>query len=219
MSKKKLTKEEKKALKEQKKAQGKTLGQEFKKFITRGNVLDRSVGVIMGGAFNAIVTALTNILLSVCTWAVPGGIKGLVTVLPAVNEAQAGLDPTINLGQKFAAGDLQSLAKAYAEANYGADVVANNPTLIDNAKTFIAGKYTLHGTIYTYNRSATIDWGSFINAVITFLCIALTLFVIIKVFTSVHEKRLAFEAKLKAQKEEREAKKAAEAEKNGKSSD
>lgn len=36
---------------------------EFKKFITRGNVLDMAVGVIVGGAFTAIVTALsTNIL-------------------------------------------------------------------------------------------------------------------------------------------------------------
>ncbi|MBO5362981.1 MAG: MscL family protein, partial [Clostridia bacterium] len=28
---------------------------EFKKFITRGNVLDMSVGVIVGGAFTGIV--------------------------------------------------------------------------------------------------------------------------------------------------------------------
>ena len=33
---------------------------EFKTFITRGNVLDLSVGVIIGGAFSAIVTAFTN---------------------------------------------------------------------------------------------------------------------------------------------------------------
>ena len=33
---------------------------EFKKFITRGNIIDLSVGVIIGGAFTAIVTALTT---------------------------------------------------------------------------------------------------------------------------------------------------------------
>ncbi len=33
---------------------------EFKKFITRGNILDLAVGVIVGGAFTAIVTSLTN---------------------------------------------------------------------------------------------------------------------------------------------------------------
>ncbi len=36
---------------------------EFKKFITRGNVLDMAVGVIVGGAFTAIVTALSNNIL------------------------------------------------------------------------------------------------------------------------------------------------------------
>ena len=33
---------------------------EFKKFITRGNIIDMSVGVIVGGAFTAIVNGLTN---------------------------------------------------------------------------------------------------------------------------------------------------------------
>ncbi|MFA7222772.1 MAG: MscL family protein, partial [Bacilli bacterium] len=72
---------------------------DFKKFITRGNILDMAVGVIMGSAFGAIVTALVNILLSLCTWAVPGGIKGLVTVLPAANAAQNGV---ATIGQQFA---------------------------------------------------------------------------------------------------------------------
>lgn len=37
---------------------------EFKEFIMRGNVLDLAVGVIIGGAFTAIVTALTNSLIT-----------------------------------------------------------------------------------------------------------------------------------------------------------
>ncbi|MBQ8392335.1 MAG: large conductance mechanosensitive channel protein MscL [Clostridia bacterium] len=42
---------------------------EFKKFITRGNVLDMAVGVIVGGAFTAIVNALSNnILKPVINW-------------------------------------------------------------------------------------------------------------------------------------------------------
>ena len=36
---------------------------EFKKFITRGNVLDMAVGVIVGGAFTAIVNSLSNNIL------------------------------------------------------------------------------------------------------------------------------------------------------------
>ncbi len=37
---------------------------EFKKFITRGNVLDLSVGVIVGSAFTAVVNALSNNILN-----------------------------------------------------------------------------------------------------------------------------------------------------------
>ena len=36
---------------------------EFKTFITRGNVVDMAVGVIVGGAFTAIVNGLSNFIL------------------------------------------------------------------------------------------------------------------------------------------------------------
>ena len=36
---------------------------EFKTFITRGNVLDMAVGVIVGGAFTGIVNGLSNNIL------------------------------------------------------------------------------------------------------------------------------------------------------------
>lgn len=38
----------------------KKLWDEFKKFISRGNVLDLAVAVVIGAAFTAIVTSLTN---------------------------------------------------------------------------------------------------------------------------------------------------------------
>lgn len=42
---------------------------EFKEFITRGSVLDMAVGVIVGSAFTAIVTALSNnILKPIINW-------------------------------------------------------------------------------------------------------------------------------------------------------
>lgn len=194
----------------ERKAKGENVWTDFKKFIARGNVLDMSVGVIMGGAFNAIVTAFTNILLSICTWGVPGGLKGLVTVLPAINSAQRGMDPKNGLDQYFAAENLQSLATAEAKATYGEDTVKATPTLIENMKTTILSKYTLHGTTYTYNMSAVIDWGSFINAVISFLIIALTLFIIVKVFNSVHASRLQFEKQLQEKVKAKEAEKAEE---------
>lgn len=37
--------------------------QEFKKFITRGNVVDMAVGVIVGSSFTAIVNGLSNFIL------------------------------------------------------------------------------------------------------------------------------------------------------------
>lgn len=46
---------------------------DFKKFALRGNVLDMAVGIIIGGAFTAIVTALTSnfiqpFLTAIFTW-------------------------------------------------------------------------------------------------------------------------------------------------------
>ena len=207
-------KQEKKAAKAKAKAERKAKGEniwtDFRKFINRGNVIDMSVGVIMGGAFNAIVTAFTNILLSICTWGVPGGLKGLVTVLPAVNTAQAGMDPARGLDQYFSASELQDLAKAEANYTYGEATVNGTPTLIENVKSTILSKYTLHGSVYTYNMSAVIDWGTFINAIISFLIIALTLFIIVKVFNSVHESRLQFEKQLMEKAKAKEAEKAGE---------
>ena len=42
----------------------KKLASEFKEFIMRGNVMDLAVGVIIGGAFSAIVTSLTDDIIS-----------------------------------------------------------------------------------------------------------------------------------------------------------
>jgi len=47
---------------------------EFKEFISKGNILDLAVAVIIGGAFSAIVTALANkILMPVINYAIAGG--------------------------------------------------------------------------------------------------------------------------------------------------
>lgn len=43
---------------------------DFKAFISRGNIMDLAVGVIIGGAFSAIVTSLVNdIIMPLITWA------------------------------------------------------------------------------------------------------------------------------------------------------
>jgi len=67
----------------------KKLAQEFKTFIMRGNVVDMAVAVIIGAAFNAIVTSLTNnIIKPLINWAIAcavgGDSIGLVTMLKPV---------------------------------------------------------------------------------------------------------------------------------------
>ena len=172
------------------------LWKEFKNFINKGNAFMLAVGVVIGGAFSAITNAFVNILLSVCTWAVPGGLKGLVTVLPALNDAQKGMDATRGLGQFFDASKLQELAKVEAIATYGEATVNETPTLIENVKATILSKYTLHGTTYTYNMSAVIDWGTLINAFISFIIIALVLFTIVKVANTIAATKKQIDAQL-----------------------
>lgn len=65
---------------------------EFANFIKRGNVLDMAVGVIVGGAFTAIVTALSNgILKPIINWVIwlcngkqEGSLESVYTFLHTV---------------------------------------------------------------------------------------------------------------------------------------
>lgn len=113
----------------------KGLWTEFKKFISRGNIVDMAIGVVIGTAFTAIVNAVTKgILMPLVNWAVVAatggqGLEGLRTVL-------------------------------------GDPVIDSTTGAIDWAAT------------------SYIDWGTFINSIIDFFLIALLLFTILKVFTS-----------------------------------
>jgi len=79
----------------------KKLAQDFKAFITRGNVVDMAVAVIIGAAFNAIVTSLTNnIIKPLINWAIAcavgGDSVGLYTFLgDPVYTTTTGADGTI----------------------------------------------------------------------------------------------------------------------------
>lgn len=48
---------------------------EFKEFISKGNVMDMAVGIIIGGAFTAIVTALVESILMPIIGAICGGLS------------------------------------------------------------------------------------------------------------------------------------------------
>ena len=179
-----------------KKGKGKGLWTEFKEFINKGNAFMLAVGVVIGGAFSAIVTAFVNILMSLATWAVPGGLAGLVTPLYPLSGAQKGLGAgahlDIGLDQSFAAADLQDLAKALAEKLYGAGY--SDVQFVD-AKNTITANYTLYGKNYVYNQCAYINWGALINAIISFLIVALVLFIIVKVVSAAAAKKAALEEK------------------------
>lgn len=75
---------------------------EFKKFITRGNIVDMSVGVIVGGAFTSIVNGLTNYILKpVINWLLSlvlgtDSLSGVYTYLKKVE-----VDGVIDLGQSI----------------------------------------------------------------------------------------------------------------------
>ena len=49
---------------------------EFKEFISRGSVVDLAVGVIIGGAFTAIVTSLVNDIIMPVIGMLFGGVDG-----------------------------------------------------------------------------------------------------------------------------------------------
>lgn len=53
----------------------KSFMKEFKEFISKGNVMDMAVGIIIGGAFTAIVTALVDSILMPVIGALSGGLS------------------------------------------------------------------------------------------------------------------------------------------------
>ena len=138
---------------------------DFKKFITRGNVLDMAVGVIVGGAFTAIINALSNNILK-----------------PVINWILAMILGKDSLSEVFT-----FLTKVYKLDENGA----------------ATAEIDLANSIY-------IDWGAFINAIINFLLIAFTLFMIVRIINNVRKKLDAKEiAEAAAKKAEEDAKKKA----------
>lgn len=62
---------------------------DFKAFITRGNVVDMAVGVVVGGAFSKIVTGLVNYIINPCVaYLTKGGdLDALKTIIVPAEEA------------------------------------------------------------------------------------------------------------------------------------
>ena len=76
----------------------KSFFKEFKEFISRGNVLDMAVGVIVGGAFTSIVNSLVSDILMPVIGIITGGID-FTSMKYSVDLGIEGLIPaTINYG-------------------------------------------------------------------------------------------------------------------------
>lgn len=69
---------------------------EFKTFITKGNVLDLAVGVIIGGSFGKIVTSLVDdIIMPIVNLITNGGVSGGITLREKMVDAAGKEIPAI----------------------------------------------------------------------------------------------------------------------------
>lgn len=66
-----------------------TFFKDFKAFISKGNILDMAVGVVIGGAFGKIVTGLVNYIINPLVSLMTGGVdlSNVKTILRAADEA------------------------------------------------------------------------------------------------------------------------------------
>ncbi len=124
--------------------------QEFKEFISQGNIIDMAVGVVVGGAFKAIVSSLVADIINPCI----GKLTGNVSL-----------------------SDMKHVL---------------TPAVLDEA-----------GAVVT--PEVAITYGVFLQAIIDFLIIALSIFVVIKVMMGTQKKLEA----LRKKKEEEAAVEAA----------
>ena len=77
-----------------------TFFSDFKEFITKGNIIDMAVGVVIGGAFGKIVTGLVNYIINPFIALLTGGVSltGLKTIIePAVPAVEAVTDDAGNI--------------------------------------------------------------------------------------------------------------------------
>ncbi len=68
-------KEQRKAKKAEKKQKGENIFTEFKAFVSKGNVFDMAVGVIIGGAFGKIISSLVGDILMPLIGLLTGGVS------------------------------------------------------------------------------------------------------------------------------------------------
>lgn len=116
------------------------LAKEFRAFISRGNVLDMAVGLIIGSAFTAIVNSLVGDLLM--------PLLGLLTGKMDFSQLKLVLQPAVE-------------------------------EVLDEAGNVVTPAVA----------EISLNYGSFIQSIISFLLIALAVFTLIKVISKLHRKK------------------------------
>lgn len=131
-----------------------TFFKDFKAFISKGNILDMAVGVVVGGAFSKIVSSL---------------VADIITPLISLVTGQA------------------NLAELYTVLN--ADAVEG-----------VVFSYELFPTVAAAKEAgfAVLSYGNFIQTIIDFIIIALSIFMVLRVIVKTKER---LEAKKKAEEE------------------
>lgn len=84
----------------------KRLVEEFKEFISQGNVLDMAIGVIIGGAFGKITSSLVNDVIMPVISILTGGIEfnsWKIVLKEAVVGADGVIDPATEVAMNFGA--------------------------------------------------------------------------------------------------------------------
>ena len=102
-----------------------------------------------------------------------------------MTEGQKGL---AGVGQKFAAANFDAVAKTIGE-NAG----AGDPLVYGG--NILSANYVKYGTTFYFKGCAIINWGALINAVISFIIVAIVLFIIVKVMNAAARKKEALKAK------------------------
>lgn len=127
------------------KEKGKGFISEFREFIMRGNVMDLAVGVIIGGAFQAIISSLVDDI-----------------IMPVIGVVTGGID----------------------FSNYFISLDGTS------YKTLAAAKEA---------GAATLNYGTFITAVINFLLMAFVIFILVKSLNAIAEKAKKKDAEAEAE--------------------
>jgi large conductance mechanosensitive channel len=108
---------------------------EFQKFITRGNVIDLAVGIVIGAAFTTVVKSFVDDIL-----------------MPPIGRVAGGVDFS-NLYVNLSGGSYASLAEAKeagaATINYG--------IFLNNVIAFVIVGFAVFLLVQAYNRVRTLE--------------------------------------------------------------